>query len=98
MDIIGNNVFFLFLLWAVIPAIACYWMAVKKRRSTLLWLLLGIVFGYMAIIVLYFLPALKIKDYKVPHKGKFETKMNLYENLKELEELKSKNIKYLNEP
>lgn len=73
-----------------ISAGVCYWMAMRKRRSTFLWLLLGMVFGYLAIIVIYFLPALKMKDYKIPHADKYATKLKLYENLKELEELKSK--------
>lgn len=92
MDAIGNNIFVLFILWALLPAILCYWLAVKKRRSTMLWVFLGMLGGILAVAVLYYLPPQKMKDYKVAHKDKFEAKMNLYENLKEIEELKSKNV------
>jgi hypothetical protein len=92
MDALGNNVYLLFIFWVFLPAVACYWLALKKRRSTLLWLLLGMVFGILAVGYLWFLPGLKMKEFKVAHKDKFETKMNLYANLKEIEDLKSKNF------
>lgn len=38
------------LIWSVVPLFICYSMARKKGKSRGLWLLLGIVFGWIAVL------------------------------------------------
>ncbi len=40
------------LLWSLLPLIICYSMAGRKGKSRGLWLLLGIIFGWIAVLFL----------------------------------------------
>jgi len=49
----------------------------------------GLVFGFISVIVLYFLPKLE-KKYVAEKKDGIDSKVNMYENLIEFEKSKSK--------
>jgi hypothetical protein len=63
IELLSDMGFWLVLFWSFGPAILCYLMALKKRRSTLLWLILGLILGWIGFLILYFLPKLPPKKY-----------------------------------
>jgi F0F1-type ATP synthase membrane subunit b/b' len=89
IDYLTDPLFWIFLGWVFLPAIICYILALKKRRSTLFWLLAGMVLGLIAIVILYLLPKLE-KVYKIPRKDRIDSKLKMYENLEEMNKAKQK--------
>lgn len=93
LEYLTDPLFWIFLGWVFLPGIICYYLAVKKRRSTLLWLLAGMVLGWIAVLFLYFLPKLTHK-YNIEKQDRVDTKIKMYQTLNELnEEKENKNEK-----
>jgi len=92
IDLQSDSVFWLLLCWIFIPPVFCFFMARSRRRSSLLWVISGMVFGIMAIVVLYFLPKLPLKKYNVHKDNVFDTKLKLYQTLEEMKEAKQKRL------
>jgi hypothetical protein len=90
MDLLSDYGFWLVLFWAFVPGVLCYLMAMKKRRSTLFWILAGLTFGWIAVLILYFLPKLPPKEYNIEKKDKIYAKLKMYETLNEMREAKEK--------
>jgi uncharacterized membrane protein YedE/YeeE len=63
-------------------------MARSRRRSSLLWVIAGMIFGIIAVILLYFLPKLPLKKYNVHKDSVLNTKLKLYQTLEEMNEAK----------
>jgi hypothetical protein len=38
------------LIWSILPLFICYSLAGRKGKSRALWLLLGIIFGWVAVL------------------------------------------------
>ncbi len=79
----------LLLCWVFISPVICFFLARSKNRNSLFWVIAGLVFGFIPVIVLYFLNKIE-KNYNVVKKDRIDSKVNLLENLKEFEESKSK--------
>lgn len=93
-DLITDPLFWLILGWAFLPSIVCYYMALKKRRSTLFWLLAGLVLmGWIAVLILYFLPELPPKKYNIEKPSRIDSKLKMYQTLSEMKEEKEKKTK-----
>ena len=90
MDYLTDPLFWILLGWVFLPAVVCYFLALKKRRSTLFWLLAGMVLGLIGIFVLYFLPPLPMKSYKIHKDDRLDTKLKMYQNLEEMQHSKDK--------
>jgi len=45
-------VLFLLLVWCALPLILCYRLARRKGKSKGVWLLLGLVFGWIAVLII----------------------------------------------
>jgi Na+/proline symporter len=98
IDYLTDPLFWLFFGWVFLPAILCYLLALKKRRSTLFWLLAGMVLGIIAVVILYLLPKQE-KLYKIPKKDRIDSKLKMYENLEEMHRAKQKKSEEsINEP
>lgn len=89
LEYLTDPLFWIFLGWVFLPAILCYFMAIKKRRSTLLWLLAGMFLGWIAVLFLYFLPKL-IHKFNIEKQDKIDTKLKMYQTLNEMREEKEK--------
>jgi hypothetical protein len=89
IDLMSDSVFWLFLCWIFLSPVLCFFLARSRNRSSLFWVLAGLIFGFISVIVLYFLPKLE-KQYYVDKKDRVDSKVKMYENLKEFEETKSK--------
>jgi apolipoprotein N-acyltransferase len=85
--------FWLILFWVLGAAVLCYLMALKRRRSTLLWLIIGLILGWIGVLILYFLPKLPPKKYKIEKPDKFDSKLKMYQTLNDMREEKKKNEK-----
>jgi Na+/proline symporter len=89
IEYLTDPLFWIFFGWVFLPAILCYLLALKKRRSTLLWLLAGMVLGFIAVVIIYLLPK-KEKVYKIHRKDRIDAKLKMYENLEEMHRTKQK--------
>ena len=89
LEYITDPLFWIFLGWVFLPGILCYLMATKKRRSTLFWLLAGMILGWIAVLILYFLPKL-IHKYNIKKQDKIDAKLKMYQTLNEIREEKEK--------
>lgn len=90
IDLLSDMSFWLVLFWSFGSAILCYLMALKKRRSTLLWLILGLTLGWLGVLILYLLPKLPPKKYNIGKPDKFDSKLKMYQTLSEMREEKEK--------
>ena len=95
LEYLTDPLFWIILGWVFLPAVLCYFLAIKKRRSTLFWLLAGMFLGWIAVLILYFLPKL-IHKYNIEKQDKIDTKLNMYQTLNEMREEKEKKNKNLN--
>jgi ABC-type microcin C transport system permease subunit YejE len=77
---------------AICPSALCGILAFKKNHSVSLWLTLGFFFNIIAIAIIVILPVRKFKTYKTEKKDKLDTRVNLYQNLKEIEDSKNGQI------
>jgi predicted membrane channel-forming protein YqfA (hemolysin III family) len=89
LEYLTDPLFWIILVWVFLPAILCYLLALKKRRSTLLWLLAGIFLGWIGVLILYFLPKLSTK-YNIPKTDRMDAKLKMYRELEEMREAKLK--------
>jgi len=89
LESILDSGFWLLLCWIFISPVICFFQARSKHRSSLFWVIAGLIFGFISVIVLYYLPKLK-KKYTVENNDRIDSKLKMYENLKELEKSKSK--------
>ncbi|RPI17340.1 MAG: hypothetical protein EHM58_09740 [Ignavibacteriae bacterium] len=80
-------------LWAIVIPIICYFTAKKKDKSPLFWMFMGMFFGIFALL---FLTSprhrLKNKKYPVNHEDRLNSKLKLYETMREIEEEKGKSL------
>jgi hypothetical protein len=90
IELISDMGLWLFLFWSFGPAILCYFMALKKRRSTLLWLIIGLILGWIGVLILYLLPKLPPKKYHIEKHDKIDSKLKMYQALGEMREEKEK--------
>ena len=95
LEYLTDPLFWIILGWVFLPAVLCYFLAIKKRRSTLFWLLAGMFLGWIAVLILYFLPKL-IHKYNIEKQDKIDTKLKMYQILSEMREEKEKKNKNLN--
>lgn len=66
-------------LW-FIPVFLCVWLAKKKGKDTIVWAILGLFFGLIALLILAILPAEDIKGHANP---------DIVATIKGLEELRA---------
>lgn len=98
LDYITDPLFWILLVWVFLPGIICYYMAVKKRRSTFLWLLIGMILGWIGVLLIYFIPKLPPKKYNIEKTDRIDSKIKMYKELEEFQQAKHKKVdKNLNE-
>jgi multisubunit Na+/H+ antiporter MnhB subunit len=90
LESITDSGFWLLLSWIFISPVICFFQAHSKNRSSLFWVIAGLVFGFISVIVLYFLPKKPGKKYTAENNDRIDSKLNMYGNLKELEKSRSK--------
>ncbi len=91
LDYLTDPLFWIIFGWVFLPAILCYLIALKKRRSTFFWLLGGIFLGWIGVLIIYFLPKLT-HNYKVEKTDRMDAKLKMYRELEEMHQAKQKSL------
>ena len=90
-NFLSDDAYFIIVIWLFFAAITSY-LAAKRKRNIINWLLIGILFGIFGIIIIILFPPKNKKEIEVKHTDKLNSRLKYLKIKEEFEEYKKKKI------